>query len=120
MTTILNMNSLSKISPSLLLKISRFITTASHYRNDILLAQSSKHSADSAPVFLPPSISSLLSINCDLMTDDILILWEYLRHEIWVYEEQEISKKKELRARGINEAYGMPFDQVVHTSVTSN
>jgi hypothetical protein len=114
------MNSLSNVplAPSLLSKISTFITTASHYRNDILLAQSSKHRVDSAPVFLPPSISSLLSINCDLTTDDILLLWEYLRHEIWVYEEREINKKKELRAKGINEAYGMPFDQV-HTSVTS-
>ena len=112
--TILNMNSLSNVPPSLLSKISSFITTASHYWNDILLAQSSKHSADSAPVFLPPSISTLLSINCDLTTDDILILWEYLQHEIWVYEEREISKKKELRAKGINEAYGTPFDQVLY------
>ena len=93
MIIILNMNSLSNVSPSLLSKISSFITTASYYRNDILLAQSSEHNSGSAPVFLPPSISSLLSINYNLTTDDILILWEYLWHEIWVHEKREIGKK---------------------------
>ena len=113
------MESLSSVPPSLLSKISSFITTASRYRNDILLAQSSKHSSDSAPVFLPPSISSLLSIHCDLTTDEILTLWEYLRHEIWVYDEREIGKKKELRGKGINEAYGTSFESWLCTYFTN-
>jgi len=101
------MDSLRTVPPSLFSKISSFITTASQYRNDILLAQPSKHSSDSAPKFLPNSISNLLCIKCDLTTEGVVALWEYLRDEIWAYDERETSKRNELKKTGVNEAYGM-------------
>jgi hypothetical protein len=75
------------LNHEMLLKISCFLLYAPRFKNEILLAQASNWPASKAPLFLPESVSILLSQLCNIDQKSTENLWSYLRDMVWDYEE---------------------------------
>jgi hypothetical protein len=60
-----------------------FICISKQLRNDILLAQPAEEPEDEAPEVLPPSVTKLLADSCEISLEDVGLLWDELRQQIW-------------------------------------
>ena len=72
----------------ILTKISCFMLYAPQFKNDILLAQASNWPATEPPVFLPKSVSALLSNLCEIDEDSTHTLWSSLKNTAWEYDDK--------------------------------
>jgi len=93
MTVVNDFLELAKLFPKVLnhetlLKISSFLLYAPHFKNDILLAQTSSWPASDPPLFLPQSVEILLSHLCDIDQESTSRLWSYLKDTVWEYAEK--------------------------------
>ncbi|KAF8152442.1 hypothetical protein B0H34DRAFT_800873 [Crassisporium funariophilum] len=73
------------LSHDMLLKISFFLLYTPHFKADILLAQASSWPASNPPLFLPESVTILLSDLCDIDEKSTNALWSYLKDTVWGY-----------------------------------
>ena len=76
------------VNQEMLLKISCFLLYAPRFKNEILLAQASDWPASEAPLFLPQSVTILLSRICDIDQKSTEKLWSYLKDRVWDFVEE--------------------------------
>lgn len=96
------------VNEDLLFKISSFLLYAPRFKNDILLAQPSTWPATEPPLFLPQSVSTLLSSLCESDSESINKLWFYLKDTVWHYDERVKVVEDRLRVYGKDLGYGKP------------
>jgi hypothetical protein len=73
------------LNHEMLLNIFFFLLYAPHFKNEILLAQASNWPASKAPLFLPESVTMLLSQLCSIDQKSAERLWSYLKDIFWDY-----------------------------------
>ncbi|KAF8958550.1 hypothetical protein BDZ97DRAFT_1923591 [Flammula alnicola] len=76
------------LNHDMLLKISSFLLYTPRFKADILLAQASSWPASDPPLFLPESVTILLSDLCDIDEKSTNTLWSYLKDTVWGYAEK--------------------------------
>jgi hypothetical protein len=83
-----------------------FVMVTSRLKNDILLAQPSRHPVLQPPEFLPPSVVAFLTHSCGLDEPTVGQAWQILRDIVW---RESVSFSSQEALEDIFRAHGHQF-----------
>ena len=95
------------LNQEILVTLSFFLLYVPRFKKEILLAQASNWPANEAPLFLPESVTILLSKLCDIDQKSVENLWLYLKDVVWGYTERAKVVDERFKSHGKELSFSM-------------